>query len=366
MKNFHLDVDYTEHGFKMPNAVDFYADRCWFGKRLSITVHDMKMDMEDEENGCAGPDTGVTIYDEILESEIVTANILPQHLRKMKGDYYIKARLYNQDDQLVDAESPIHIIRSTELDMAGITEERKLKSLRRLSTMIRPLDLLMGTGSYKVMETYIAGCFLQIEYTDGVCLAILRDELDMVVTTIRSLTMNDLVAKIMISEDFGRVLDSGKLFERFMDPVKFTKDETIKTRLRLKDDFIFRNVDSVYAGQPIKMNRNPHPVVGAIRGVALKKPKPTISVRVEKPLTKEMFKAFYEKFLNETPCDIQSKTGRGFLACMFGTEFRKLLRSLGKPESITSERYGLEFQYDGKTWSVTPDQKTREYLADAY
>lgn len=362
MKNFHVDVDYTEHGFKMPNAVDFYADRCWFGKRLSITVHDMQMDMEDEENGCAGPDTGVTIYDEILESEIVTANILPQHLRKMKGDYYVKARLYNQDDQLVDAESPIHIIRSTELDIAGITEERKLKSLRRLSTMIGPLDLLMGSGSYKVMETYIAGCFLQIECTGGVCSAILRDELDMVVTTIRSVTMNDLIAKIMISEDFGRVLDSGKLFERFMDPVKFTKDETIATRLRLKDDFIFRNVDNVYNGKPVKMNRKPHPVVSAIRGVSRPKVKPTVNVSVEKPLTKELFTTFYKKFLDENPCDIQTKTGRGFLSCMFGTEFRKLLRSLNKPESITGERYGLYFQYDGKTWTVTPDEKTKEFL----
>ncbi|BAW98216.1 hypothetical protein [Vibrio phage pTD1] len=360
MKNFHVDVDYTEHGFKMPNAVDFYTDRCWFGKRLSITVHDLKMDVEDEESGLVGPDTGVTVYDEILESEIVTANILPQHLRKMEGDYYIKARLYNQDDHLVEAESPIHIIRSTELDMPGITEERKLKSLRRLHTMMAPLDLLMGTGDYKIMETYIAGHFLQIEYAGGLCTATLRDELGMSVGNIKALTVSDLMAKVMASEDFGRVLDSGKLFERFMHPVKFTEDESIRTRLRLKDEFIYRTVDNVYGTQ----QRKSHPVVGAIRGVSLKKPR--VKVSVEKPLTKEIFDTFYKRFLSESKCDIQTKTGRAFMSCMFGTEFRRLLRSLGKHESVTSQRFGLYFQYNGETWVVSPDLKTKEYLSDVH
>ncbi|UVD32170.1 hypothetical protein [Vibrio phage phiKT1028] len=256
MNNLATEIIYTDHTRKSANGIYIYADSSLYGNRLNVIVSDDETEQTELGMEIDNVDCGLTVYDEILETNIVLATISTRSLSKLSDNYFIKVRLFDNEDQLVGEAGPFYATIDEEIDVGSIIVERRTKSLLRLSTMLSALDYMVGEEQVTVMDTYIGGCHFELNITEGNYVATISEELDIQLETIRALTSVDLIRKLNDSDHGGFILDSGLIFDRFIKPVQFGEDRCLANRYRMMEDFTYKNIDMVYTFGLAKTKRD--------------------------------------------------------------------------------------------------------------
>ncbi|UPT53945.1 hypothetical protein [Vibrio phage phiKT1019] len=339
MSNYYVELSHLKHTSRACNAVHFYTDVCRFGRRLRIALMDKKMLDEEFEAGVPSTESGIVIYDEMIESRIITATILPQHLSKFESDYMVKLCVFDEDDRLVETIPHMTVLLDDTMNMRDTVVHLRDRALYRLFCLLSPMSFALGSGEQEIMCTYIAGYQFNLVVNNGTWKATLRDDTDLVVGSVEALNVNNLLELIKTNGDFAEVVDSALLFDYFIAPVWFQKDPTFKSRLRMKNEFIYQTFE-----------RDEKSTEPPVRYVANAKPKLDILA--------------YLSFMSELDAkyDFQKQIDRKLFLHQFRTRFPKFLALYDLEEKWKIKDYHLSFFLNDQGWGYEGNTNLKELL----
>lgn len=242
MKKLHAELAHRTHPTTMDNTIYVYADQDLFGKTLLVYLTTTINELEEHDQDLSVLDRGTTIYHELLESDITTV-IIPNRSLPNGHTYEVNVHVLDDNDESVAEVKDLMVHHSNSFDVKANLKTNAQLVLDRFEVITSGLNY-WGDEDVTLFDSYIAGKRLEIRSVVGRWMLTLYQELDEIELAVSATTFQELFMRIKGDGDLRELVDSCRLFERFMSPVTFNKyTKAFGTRVKLMEDFVFKNID---------------------------------------------------------------------------------------------------------------------------